>query len=362
MEPWLSYPAGDPLGDPKNWAQVNGEWQYVPRDPYVAGTIGNSGYDTSGAPVPPPYDPLSSAYVTEPAPAYDPLSSAYVTELAPYGGGYYESNTTLSQPAPEVYPGSEYYGGSSGLSADPNAITTSYPSEEARRRAEYEAAMGLAPGSSLPAPVASDPYVGGGGSPALAPSDPYAPTAGGGGYPGGGSYGGYGGGGGGYGEASYGGSGGGFAPGMSDYPYPSIGGGGGFGRPGGMFNPTGEPRGGGMPGQGFDPFGWAGVGNPMPPPTATREMILEAMKLGATMEQQKQAAEQPRMTATNYVLHRLGLSQPEEAPMAPPEFAPPPAMAPSAFDAAPRMGEEERYIPEQTVYSVPKPGMRFNGW
>ena len=57
MNPWESYGAGDPMADPMNWASVNGTWEYVPRG--------------GGAP-----------------PAYG-------------GAGYYGSNTTVSQPAPD---------------------------------------------------------------------------------------------------------------------------------------------------------------------------------------------------------------------------------------------------------------------
>jgi hypothetical protein len=131
----------------------------------------------------------------------------------------------------------------------------------------------------------------------------------------------------------------------SSYPYPEMGN---FGRPGGMFNPTGEPRGGGQPGDpNFDPFGWSGVSNPAagrlgempaqePPPrprvtqniTTNQEFndpqksVLESIKMGMKLNEQLLAqqptAQPPQFNATNYVMHRLGLVEPDAYPQQPP--------------------------------------------
>lgn len=119
MYPWDAFSPPDPRA---NWLNYDDSGRYLgppvagELDPYVAGTLGNSGYDTSGPPPQPAYIPESSSQYLYPSPgpppqpAYDPLSSAHITPPATapatsttdsqsYGAGPATAPTT-SAPAP----------------------------------------------------------------------------------------------------------------------------------------------------------------------------------------------------------------------------------------------------------------------
>lgn len=287
MGPWEQYPAGDPRADPNNW-NVMGQYTGPQVDGWsqtgviYEATVPPTDYG-GGAPSQPAYSITGGGeYTGYPAPgapaqsAYDPLSSAYPVASPTYGTGTPGTGTGLANPY------------------DPSQVA-------AGEQAAYETLLANGgiplvtdPGSAPPPYVApaADPYA------VPAATDPYGGTAAGTDpYTGQPSY-----------EASYSVGGGGYGADPSApaaYPYPV------FGQS--AMNPGRQQQ--VIPGQ-FDPFAWSGNPNPMPAPNETRQMILGAMQLGAEIEQQR--AQQPVMNATNYALHRLGLTKPDDpAPQIP---------------------------------------------
>lgn len=385
MDPWLQYPAGDPRADPANWVIPSGSSGYAyagPIDPAwnttslgtptpAAEPVGYSGYDplSSAYPTPAPapaadynygaaepygtssYGVADEGYALQPQSVYTPAPAASSTQLHPLElpSNYDAEGNYLGPSQPGGYAGydplSSAYPTQAAPAYDPltsgNAGTPptgGYATQpvgedftvDAERFAEYEQYLndfdaGLAPGVVDTAGGSAAPAVAPAIAPAAAPaSAAIVPSAV---YDGGGNvlYDAGGGGG-------YGGGAGGAATG---YPAPvQL-----VGRNAGFdMDRSGLPG----PGQpGFDPFAWSGTRNPRPAPNPMQQTILQAMGLGAQMEQERAAAEEPRLTARGYALHRLGLTQPEQ-----PEPAPPVAALPSrsAFTEAPRLGEEPAYL------------------
>jgi hypothetical protein len=110
MYPWEAFSPPDPRANPYHYDD-SGAYLGPPveeaDDPYRPGLIGSSGYDTSGAPPQPSYDPLSSAPKVAPAPAAQPLRApatapmqpaTYQTDAFTSGGNY------TTQPAPATAP------------------------------------------------------------------------------------------------------------------------------------------------------------------------------------------------------------------------------------------------------------------
>lgn len=344
MFPWDSFPPGTPQADPANY-----RWDPATDSYYPVGPAAELTYDAT---LPPP--DYGGEYNYDAAEPYG--TTTYDTGYAlppvtPLGGAaeepqHYRGNIGVGNQSWQV-PAEGYGMGLSPHASPPAPAPVGYATTpagddftvDAQRFAEYEQYLndfgaGIAPG----VPAENAPSAGAvTGATALAPvydasgNVVYDTGTGSGGYDTGygdsSASGGY--------PAPYGPPAGGFASGMGG-GFPFAGGfGGGFGMDRSGLAQPGDPR--------FDPFAWSGTANPSPPPvpahagspSAAREMILEALQLGARMEQERAAAQQPRMSATNYALHRLGLTQPEQPEPTPP----PPAYAPSAFERAPRLGE-----------------------
>lgn len=312
MDGPFNYTAPDPRADPQNW-NIAGQYTGPDVEGYVqephpispAGTTTDVMYSGYGAPPQPVYDPLSSAYQPAPGPpaqpAYAPESSAYTAPVQPTPGIFSPvapGGTFTAQPsdygAPTGVVDYNYtYDPTTaaapvGVSAPPAAPGGAAAPAAAPVAAPAGAAAPVATDTSIPMTATTDPVTGQVTYTQPAPA-PYGAPA----YSN---------------DPTYGGSGSGYGGGSDYSGY--VGGGTAIGgAPGGFTFPNGRPFGAphqmGANGQ-FDPFAWAGVGNPRPAPNASQLYVLQQLGLAP----QPQAPPKP-MGPIAYTAAKLGIEAPD---------------------------------------------------